>query len=235
MGHQSKVNRSRRAQPARPAFGGVVVAYIHPGQTSAYFTESMLTTSFVGWDRGWLVNVMQEWSSANVSAARNTVTQRFLDQPHGEWLLWVDSDMHWTPDAVETLLEVADADERPIVGGLCFGMSQDMPWPTIYQWTRLEDGSLMTVRVGNYPRDTLVQVAATGAAFLLIHRRTLEAIKAREFNRTFPWFQETEHHGNPVGEDLTFCIRAGILTSPRAGLPSSTTGSIRTTRQTVRW
>jgi len=36
----------------------------------------------------------------------------------------------------------------------------------------------------------------------------LDKIRARGFNETFPFFQETEMHGQPVGEDVTFCLRA---------------------------
>ena len=42
----------------------------------------------------------------------------------------------------------------------------------------------------------------------MIHRDVIQAIAAKEFNPTFPWFQETEAYGQPVGEDLTFCLRA---------------------------
>ena len=74
----------------------VVIAYIHPGEVSAYFTESLLTTvlsdiaaDYQGVHPRRIVNIMQEWSSANVSASRNTVTERFLDGGVGDWLLWI--------------------------------------------------------------------------------------------------------------------------------------------------
>jgi GT2 family glycosyltransferase len=209
-----------KTQPQPTRSGGVVIGYIHPGQVSSYFLESMLTSTLtdVGMEMAGqrprrIVNILQEWSSANVSASRNTVTQRFLDQPHGDWLLWVDSDMQWEPDAIDQLLAAADPDERPIVGGLCFGMSKAGLYPTIYQWAEI-DGKLTTVRVGQYPRASIVRCAATGAAFLLIHRRVLEAMRDRQFDRAFPFFQESAGNGAPVGEDITFCIRAGILGFP---------------------
>ena len=199
--------------------GGVVLAYIHPGETSAYFTESILATvltdfgaAAAGVRARRVVNILQEWSSANVSGSRNTVTARFLDGP-GEWLLWVDADMRWEPGAIDALLDVADPESRPIVGGLCFGMAPGGMFPTIYQWAEI-DGGLTTVRMPDYEPDALVQVAATGAAFLLIHRSALEKIRDRAFSAAFPWFQETELRGNPVGEDLTFCIRAGLCGLP---------------------
>lgn len=201
---------ARDAVRAKPADGGVVIAWIHPGQVSSYFLESLLTTTLVDVSRGpdrRIVNYLQDWSSANVSASRNTVTQRFLDMGAGDWLLWIDADMQWLPDAVDLLIASADPKERPIVGGLCFGMAEGGLVPTIYQWAQLDEG-LTTIRLPDYERDAVIPVAATGAAFLLIHRTALETIRARDFSKAFPFFQETEHLGKPVGEDLTFCIRA---------------------------
>jgi hypothetical protein len=207
--------------PRRPTAPGLVLAYIHPGETSAFFTQSLAATllddfaaKMTGRPRSWaLANVMQEWSSANVSAARNTVTQRFLELGGADWLLWVDADMQWSPEAIDLLVDAADPVSRPIVGGLCFGMTGDRIMPTIYQWAEL-DGQLTTVRMPTYEPDALQQVAATGAAFLLIHRTALEQIRDRAFNAAFPWFQETVLAGNPVGEDITFCVRAGMCEIP---------------------
>ncbi len=221
----SKKNRRRPAPRAH--IPGVVIAYIHPGEVSAYFTESMQTTRLadvaaddLGRRPRRIVNVLQEWSSANVSDARNKVTARFLDtrlpsgETVGDWLLWVDADMQWEPEALDLLMESAHPTERPIVGGLCFGMVHGELVPTIYQWAHTEVGELVTYRVGHYERDSLVRCAATGAAFLLIHRSVLEAMRAANFNQAFPFFQEVQMGSRPVGEDITFCIRAGHLGFP---------------------
>ena len=214
MGSKSKVNKARRDHATDAAASTVCIAFIHPGQCSAYFTTSLVGSLL--YDRATsrrIVNLKNEWSSANVSASRNSLTQQFLDDTDAEWLWWIDADMAWEPQALDALLEVADPESAPIVGGLCFGASHDVLWPTVYKWADV-DGSLTTVRVADYPRDSVVQVAATGAAFLLIHRSALEKVRDRGFNRTFPWFQETELDGKPVGEDLTFCIRAGLCELP---------------------
>ena len=207
-----------RRRPGAVASNGsgpsVVIAWISNGQTSHYFTESLFATGIAGYREGWLSNVLTEWSSANVSAARNNLTAKFLDGP-GQWLLWVDSDMQWNAeDAIQSLLEVADPAERPIVGGLCFGNSQQGMFPTIYLAAEDDEGRFTTARVRDYPKDSLVRVAATGAAFLLIHRRVLEAMRERAFDRAFPWFAESGGNGKPVGEDITFCIRDGICGFP---------------------
>lgn len=204
--------------PQRPSLarsaGQVCIAFIHPGQTSAYFTESLVATLL--YDRGKHVGgLLQEWSSANVSSSRNSLTRRFLDtQPNCDWLLWIDADMRWTHTAVEELLASADPKDRPVVGGLCFGSNdQTGLFPTIYQIIE-QLGTLKTVRVTDYPRDAVYHCSATGAAFLLIHRTVLEAMAKRQYNQAFPFFQETEMSGMPCGEDITFCLRVGLLGYP---------------------
>jgi len=192
----------------------VCIAYIHPGQVSSYFTESLVATLF--WDqnrRRRIKNIYQEWSSANVSQSRNIVTQRFLDRHDSDWLLWIDSDMQWDPRDIDVILDAADESARPVLGGLAFGMAHGALFPTIYQFADI-GGRLTTIRVREYERDALVQVAATGAAWLLIHRSVLQAMKDRNFNEAFPWFQETHNGPDPVGEDITFCLRAGICGFP---------------------
>lgn len=201
----------------------VAIAYLHPGQVSAYFAESLIATLgadfaralYLGQPRR-IANVLQEWSSANISDARNTLVRRFLDDidPKPPWLLFIDSDMKWAPQDVDALLDVADPDTLPIVGGLCFGNGREGLQPTIYQWVKIAPDTVTTMRVSDYPPDALVPCAATGAAFILIHRRVLEALRERAFNPTFPWFQETELGGRPAGEDITFCIRAALLDFP---------------------
>jgi hypothetical protein len=214
----------------------VVLAYIHPGQTSGYFTQSLVNLLMYdqATDRR-VVGCLNEWSSANVSTARNSLTRRFLDEYDADWLLWIDADMAFEHDALPRLLASADADERPIVGGLCFGAHFGALFPTIYQYRDRDDGRVRTIRVNDYPLETLVRCAGTGAAFVMIHRRVLAAMRDHGFNAAFPWFQETELAGQPAGEDLTFCIRAGILGFPifvDTGSTSATTSrrSSTTTR-----
>lgn len=201
-----------KAQPVQK--DRVVVAFIHPGETSAYFTTSLLGTMLYdqATDRH-IVGIINEWSSANVSAARNSLTEKFVDEKDAEWLLFIDADMGWEHDAVHQLVASADPVERPIVGGLCFGARAGQLFPTIYQLTTVDE-KLTTVRVSEFEPDAMVQCSATGAAFLLIHRSVLVAMRAKQFNQAFPWFQETELAGKPAGEDITFGLRAGILGYP---------------------
>lgn len=215
MGNRPKTGQAKAKPVVTTSAERVVVAYIHPGQTSAHFTQSLMNMlMFDAATERHVVGCLNEWSSANVSASRNSLTRQFLEDYDAEWLLWIDADMAFDHDSLPRLLDVADASNSPVVGGLCFGANLDGLFPTIYQFAKREDGGITTVRVMDYPDDSMVPCAATGSAFLLIHRTVLEAIREREFNAAFPWYQETELGGQPAGEDITFCLRAGICGFP---------------------
>lgn len=221
----------------------VVIGYVHPAEVSAHFLSSMLRTAVVDMaGTGLVAGVIDEFSSANVSGARNQVVRRFLaDHAEGDaaadWLLFVDSDMAWRPDAIRRLLLEADPESVPIIGGLCHGVAADQLFSTIFLFRDRPDGSRQMTRLLDYPDNALVPCHATGAAFLMIHRTVLEKVAAQEFSAAFPWFQETAIGVEPVSEDITFCLRAGELGFPvhvHTGVEISHHKSTLLTRQKLR-
>jgi hypothetical protein len=157
--------------------------------------------------------------------ARTDLVDSFLSTSH-EWLLMVDADMAWDFEAFDKLCRTADLLTCPIVGGLCFGggltvgpNGQPVSFPTLYRMTR-DEGTLASKAWRDYPRNRLVQVDATGAAFLLVHRQVFVALQNKAVPlpegqpNPFPWFAETFVGGVPIGEDVTFCLRAGAIGIP---------------------
>src|SRR5262249_32438607 len=130
--------------------------------------------------------IKQLCGSTGPEHGRNITVKRWLlsgdyDAP---WLLWTDSDMGWRFDAIERLMETADAEGRPIVGGLCFGMrpagGQDdahgyafSQFPTVYDLGETEETIGVRSRYA-YPVNRPQQVAATGSAFIVIHRSVFQ-------------------------------------------------------------
>lgn len=203
-----------RALPKRDPARSVALGYVHPGEVSSYFLQSMLGA--VLYDRAngqQITNIFNEWSSANISNARNRIVRAFLDQGDADWLLFVDSDMAFEVNAVSSMLAVADPETVPILGALCFGADEDGLFPTVYNLVETDDG-FITMRMNDYPRDALIRCAATGAAFLMVHRRVFAEMLAHGYNRAFPWFQETHVGDRPMSEDITFCLRAAGLKVP---------------------
>lgn len=205
----------------------VVIGYLHPGTVHAAFMESVLDLLVydVAFHRR-IVNGggrLAVQAGSNLSAPRNSLVRRFLEYGKADWMWMVDTDMTFQPDTVERLLEFADPETAPIVGGLCFGFDDkgDIQ-PTLFGLLGDEEQP-QVIRYHEWPPDSMFQVAATGGACLLIHKSVFEKIRDIRipsrggrpgFNDAFPWFQEVEHDGTPVSEDITFCWRAGL-----AGIP----------------
>src|SRR5690606_17218612 len=101
---------------------------------------------------------------------------------------FVDADMGYDPDALERLIEVADPETRPVVGGLCFGYGPitdridhaqavvKKPFPVIFNLERSEDDFGFRPQ-WHYVPGEIHSCDATGAALLLIHRGVLEEMR----------------------------------------------------------
>ena len=202
----------------------LAIGWIYPGDVSGLFMQSVTNyiladgvrgkDSRMGGGRGGTIGLM---SGPRIAHARNLMVETFLTETRAEWLLMVDSDMVFNPEDIDTLFEVADPEEVPIVGGLCFGapISGQM-FPTMYVMrdaTTTEDGEIVQ-KVWDYPEYGLCKVDGTGAAFLLMHRGALTKIGAR-FKGDAPWFCEgTVYKGMSFGEDMAFCMRAQAMDIP---------------------
>lgn len=156
-------------------------------------------------------------SGYDLERSRNRVAAQFLDSKQAEWLLWTDSDMGFAPDALERLLAVADPDRLPVVGGLCFGFKDlggdgcnglvRKPFTTMFRWQQQGDKTAFSP-ILHYPPNTLVPVDATGAAFVIVHRKVLEAIRARYGDVWYSRIDNPTMADSRFGEDISFCIRA---------------------------
>lgn len=234
-----------------PGASRAVIAHLHPGDVSTSFSESLEDTFQL--DRGRLLMpdgrraVMHSFTGGGqISQGRNECVKAFLDgHPTAELLIFIDSDMGWDPDAVEFLAQTMDATGLPILGGLCFG-AKALPcqpgqqrgheldvFPTLYAWDERRGGFDTKY---DYPPDEIVEVGATGAAFLMIHRRVLETILTSEGPE---WFTPVRIDGKPkpFGEDLSFCMRArnhGFPTHVHTGVKTSHHKSVWHTERTYR-
>jgi GT2 family glycosyltransferase len=195
-----------------------VIGYLHGEYVRAEFAASMLALTHHSRDR--IGTVLTVESGPNLSRSRNELAARFLVERREPWLLMVDTDMVFAPDALDRLLEAADQRARPILGGLCFSRGQDGPLSTMYEIVPHEDGAGTFARLQQWPEDTPHRVSATGAAFLLVHRYVFERLAKHGWgqpakrDRVWPWFRESAMGTRVMGEDLTFCLRAAAAGYP---------------------
>lgn len=229
----------------RSAGGSVAVGFCY-GQKSqepqwTYSYRMMLMRDRDAGQRRIVAEFGHESSGVHIPTARCSIVRQFLaHHAKPEWLLLVDTDATFAPDLIDQLLASAHPNHRPIVGGLAFGVAPGRDeagndsfnaiggtdfqlFPTLY----LLDDEGRTQRLFNYPRDQLVQVAATGCHCLLIHRSVL-ADERWEDGHPLPWFRTAVSDGEEVSEDVFFCWKAGSLGYPIFVDTSVKTGHVKT-------
>lgn len=214
-------------QTAETGDGLVQMAYLHPHTVSHSWHESVMR--LVTYDQLHKSRVvgtggpfMISCGTGAVVESRTLATRKFLDETPHEWLWMIDTDMGFSPDTVDRLVDAADPVERPVVGALCFGareMAYDgmggrriRPAPTIYMPAKDMQGHIGFTTRWEYPENALVQCAGTGAACLLIHRSVL--VRLREKYGDGWWDPVRYPDGRWVSEDLSFCWRLSTLQIP---------------------
>jgi hypothetical protein len=224
----SGVSTGRGDAIPQPQADAVAVAYLHSNDVahSWHFSLLQLFVADLGTHqrirRGGVIPISAE--GGQLTLARNQAVQHLLasDVP---WMLWLDTDMGFQPDLLEQLMAAADPVERPIVGALCFSQRKLGPdgmggyhtaaTPTIFDWAPVstDDGEVLEgfdIRWG-YPPDALVRCGGTGSAAVLIHRSVFERIVEKYGAE---WYHRVLASDGPMGEDLSFCLRATALDIP---------------------
>lgn len=130
--------------------GKVLVSYVHSSkQVEHSFHLSLL--NLANYDAAHNQRLfassgplMMRAGTGGLVEARNKIMKYFLDEAAEEWLFTVDTDMGFAADTIDRLVESADAVERPVMGGLCFGLKLgdpdgyggflNHPFPTMYVW-----------------------------------------------------------------------------------------------------
>lgn len=139
--------------------------------------------------------------SSVLTLARNECVQRMK----GDWLLFIDDDMVWDPDAIQRLVEAREEGDFDILGALCFRRSPPYQ-PTLYMREQPNSGRYNYLeRWGS----DIVEVDATGMAFVIIHKRVFERIAGTPMP---PWAERQRigptnffRWDGILGEDLRFC------------------------------
>ena len=227
--------------------GRVVISYVHSNDVAINFHHSI----FQLWGHllqqnspvlaGWLP---MRYGTGGLVEARNKTAALFLETEH-EWLWTLDTDMGFTPDTLDRLLEAADPVERPVVGALCFINSETggdgmggvtaQPKPSVFFWGTSPDGpngekgGTGFMPMIKYPADEIVTCSGTGAACVLIHRSVFERLRARNIERGMGEFNFYGNIANPEGgmafsEDFSFCIRCvevGVPIHVHTGIKTS--------------
>lgn len=164
-----------------------------------------------------------------VDSARQWLTREALSVGGLTHILWIDDDMTFPPDALQRLL----AHDKDVIGGLCHNRRAPSYQPIA---ARLYDPVLGMPQdaygfVYDLPPSGLVEVDATGGAFLLVKAQVFRDVAAK-FGADSWWIPEGE-----ASEDFSFCRRAqqcGYKVWIDCGLDIGHIGTVEITRKVAK-
>ena len=189
----------------------IIVCWCDNGLTDGKFTEGLvysILTSEVP------IRSAMRIQGNQIGRQRQNAFDYWLDHTDFPWILWVDSDIELTNDALEKVWQTADPVARPAVSGIYFISKENeaslmTPYPALFQFT---DDPYKLAYIHPLPKDTVVKAGAAGFGFLLLHRSVGE--KMREMHGKVPFFNETGVGEQFVSEDINFFRRMN-----EAGVP----------------
>ena len=195
----SDLNLYQMKNPGKPL--GTVSIPVRDHISAATATSLMMTDLSHEWIPDGMTVERHIIQGGILTLQRNEAVQRM----EGDWIIFIDDDMVWQPDAVRRLVEVRDELDLDMVGALCFRRSEPFQ-PTLYMREGPTSGAYNFLE--KWESD-VIEVDATGMAFVLIHKRVFEKI-ARS---PMPSVEARHQLGPPqffqwqgvLGEDLRFC------------------------------
>lgn len=212
--------RAAKAHPSPKNTDRVVVAYVHGGEVSESFMDSLWRLNhFEVMENGRMIGkISKKAGTGGIADARNLLTKEFLAMD-ADWLLFIDSDMGFAPWALSRMLGAATSQGlKPIVGGLCFALATTgwdpetngetfECWPTIGIWNRNEAGEIQGYfQVRKWEKDSVIRVDSTGAALLLLHRSALEKLGPNPW-APLPTPEGVLEDNSHFSEDISFFMR----------------------------
>lgn len=182
-----------------------VIAYCHGGMVHTDFMTSVLDLLRLDHERKAFAGQISV-RGLYIAHSRNEVVDHFLQQDRINWLLFVDTDIVFTPKHAYDLLDAANARHADVMAGVYFGYLSGKLWPVLFAKNAAGDyGPVSTIS-----DEGIHELDAVGMGFTLIHRRVLEGMRQR-YEGPWHWFDHDAYRGQRMGEDICFSYRATAM------------------------
>ena len=158
-----------------------------------------------------------------IGRQRQTALEHWYDKTDYDWILWIDSDIEVTAEALQKVWATADPINKPVVTGTYFISKENerslmAPYPAVFNWVEGDDFQIAYVHP--LPANAVIQVGSAGFGFVLMHRNAVSAM--RRTHGSISYFNETGVGEQFVSEDINFFRLMG-----KAGVPLFThTGAV---------
>lgn len=197
---QTKSKQKKPNQPTNKK-GNIIVCWCDNGTTDGKFTEGLVYTILTS--NTPIMSAMRIQGN-QIGRQRQNAFDFWMDKTDYEWILWVDSDIVLTTEAVDGLWHWADVKERPVISGTYFVSKENerslmTPYPALFGFTE-DDHQIAYVHP--LPKNSVVKVDAAGFGFLFMHRSVGE--KMRKVHGDSPFFNETGIGQKFISEDINF-------------------------------
>jgi hypothetical protein len=140
-----------------------------------------------------------------IGRQRQVALETWYDKSDFDWILWVDSDIVLTEEALQKVWIAADKNDRPVVTGTYFISKENeqslmAPYPAVFNWVERQEYQIAYLHP--LPKDALIKVGSAGFGFVLMHRNAIT--KMRQVHGAVPYFNETGVGDEFVSEDINF-------------------------------
>jgi len=194
-------NRAQKRQSMTSKNDNVIVCWCDNGTTDGKFTEGLIysvLTSDVP------IRSAMRVQGNQIGRQRQNAFDFWYDHTDFNWILWVDSDIVLTEQALSAVWNECDPTTKPVVTGTYFVSKENeqalmTPFPALFNFT---DDPYKLAYVHPLPVNVLAKVGAAGFGFLFMHRNA--ATKMREKYGSVPFFNETGVGEQFVSEDINF-------------------------------
>jgi hypothetical protein len=195
----TKSKKQKQNQPKNK--GDIIVCWCDNGTTDGKFTEGLMYSTLTC--DAPITSAMRIQGN-QIGRQRQNAFDFWMDKTSFEWVLWVDSDIVLTKDAVDALWHWADVKERPVISGTYFVSKENeqslmTPYPALFGFT---EDDYKIAYIHPLPHNVVIKVGAAGFGFLLMNRSVGK--KLREVYGDSPLFNETGVGEKFVSEDINF-------------------------------
>jgi len=184
----------------------VAIGWCDNGTTDGKFTEGLMTAVIAGPGNGMPIHTSIRVQGNQIGRQRQVLFDHWADKMKTDWLLWVDSDIVLTLDAMAKLWKTADKVARPVVSGVYFISKQPegslmRPFPALFN----NVSEFQISYLHPLPDNEVVQIDQAGFGFVMMHKSIITKMREKHGNVSF--FTETAASNDDdhfVGEDIIF-------------------------------
>jgi hypothetical protein len=185
----------------QPKNEAIILCWCDNGTTDGKFTEGVVYSAL----RSKLpIQSAMRVQGNQIGRQRQEALDFWYDKTDFDWILWVDSDIVLTEEALQKVWNAADPIAKPVVTGTYFISKENegslmAPYPAVFNWT---DNDYKIAYLHPLPVDTVLKVGSAGFGFVLMHRNAITQM--RKVHGSKPYFNETGVGEQFVSEDINF-------------------------------